>query len=64
MNARIPPIRYFLYVLATVDATIVGIFMAWSLVAATPGVEVIAPVLVVSSVVGIVVVVKEFSRPA
>jgi hypothetical protein len=60
----LPPLRYFVYVLGTVNAVMAVLFVAWALAAGDPGPEVIIPVILVVSIVSASVVVREFSRPA
>jgi len=61
---RLPPFRYFVYVLGTVNAVMAAFYGAWALAIGGPGLQVIIPVTVVVSVVSAWSVVREFSRPA
>jgi hypothetical protein len=63
MMTRLPPLRYFLYVLVTVNAVMAAIFLGWSLVASGPGLLVILPAVIVVSTVSAWAVAREFSRP-
>lgn len=64
MKRRLPPLRYFLYVLVTVNAVMAGMFLGWSFAAHGPGLPVILPVALVVSVVSVWVVAREFSSTA
>ena len=59
-----PPFRYFVYVLGTVNAIMAAIYGAWALAMNGPGLEIIIPVTAVVSIVSAWTVVREFSRPA
>ena len=56
--------RYFAYVLVTVNAVMAGIFLLWAVSMEGPGLEVIVPVTIVVSVAAAWAVIREFSRPA
>lgn len=55
--------RYFAYVLVTVNAVMAGIFLLWAVSMEGPGLEVIVPVTIVVSVAAAWAVIREFSRP-
>lgn len=64
MKNRLPPIRYFVYVLGTVNAVIAGLYVVWALAIGGPGLQVIVPVTLTVSAVSAWTVFREFSRPA
>ena len=64
MTRKMPPFRYFVYVLGTVNAVMAAFYAAWALAIGGPGLEVIIPVTLIVSVTSAWSVFREFSRPA
>jgi hypothetical protein len=53
---RSAPLRHYVYVLLTIWAVMALVFLGWTLIADTPTLPILIPLLVVSTVAGIVAV--------